>query len=152
MSHRPTDTLTVGEVAIRAGIATSAVRFYEDQGLISSARTPGNQRRYPRHVLRRISIIQAARRFGITLAEVAAVFDGLPEDRMPSKADWKRISRRWHAQLEARRHEIERLEAELTGCIGCGCLSLQTCRVVNRDDQLFSQGPGPRRLIPDQDG
>ena len=148
MLHKPTDMLTVGEVAQRAGIATSAVRFYVDQGLITAVRTSGNQRRYPRHVLRRVSIIQAARRFGVTLAEVATIFDGLPADRMPSKADWTRISQRWHAQLQARRREIERLEAELTGCIGCGCLSLTTCRIVNPDDQLSRQGPGPRRLIP----
>lgn len=152
MPNKPTDMLTVGDVAARAGIATSAVRFYEDQGLISAARTTGNQRRYPRHVLRRISIIQAARRFGVTLAEVAAVFDGLPEDRMPSKTDWTRISRRWHARLQARRREIEVLEAELTGCIGCGCLSLNTCRLVNPDDELSRQGPGPRRLIPARGG
>lgn len=147
LSYKPTDMLTVGEVAQRAGIATSAVRFYEDQGLITSVRTLGNQRRYPRHVLRRISIIQAARRFGVTLAEVSAVFTDLPDNRMPSKADWNRISRHWHAQLQARRLEIEHLEAELTGCIGCGCLSLATCRIVNHDDELARQGPGPRRLI-----
>ncbi|MGY4709192.1 redox-sensitive transcriptional activator SoxR [Mycolicibacterium sp. CBM1] len=148
MPFAPTDMLTVGEVAHRSGIATSAVRFYEDQGLISSVRTTGNQRRYPRHVLRRISIILAARRFGITLAEVAEVFEGLPDNRMPSKRDWTRISRRWHAQLEARRREIEKLEDELTGCIGCGCLSLATCRIVNPGDELSELGPGPRRLIP----
>lgn len=148
MPFAPIDMLTVGEVAHRSGIATSAVRFYEDQGLISSVRTAGNQRRYPRHVLRRISIILAARRFGITLAEVAEVFEGLPDNRMPSKRDWTRISRRWHAQLEARRREIEKLEDELTGCIGCGCLSLATCRIVNPEDELSELGPGPRRLIP----
>ncbi|WP_026357245.1 redox-sensitive transcriptional activator SoxR [Mycobacterium sp. 141] len=147
MSHNPTELLTVGEVAQRAGMATSAVRFYEQQGLITSTRTSGNQRRYPRHVLRRISIIQAAQRFGVTLAEVAAVLSDLPDNRMPSKSDWTGISRRWHAQLEARRREIEHLESELTGCIGCGCLSLATCRIVNPDDALSRNGPGPRRLI-----
>lgn len=152
MTFAPTDMLTVGEVARRTGIATSAVRFYEDQGLISSVRTTGNQRRYPRHVLRRISIILAARRFGITLAEVAEVFEGLPDNRMPSKRDWTRISRRWHAQLEARRRELEKLEEELTGCIGCGCLSLSTCRIVNPGDALSELGPGPRRLMPPNPG
>ncbi|UOR02459.1 redox-sensitive transcriptional activator SoxR [Leucobacter allii] len=146
MSYAPTDLLTVGEVARRAGIATSAVRFYEDQGLISSVRTAGNQRRYPRYVLRRIGIISAARRFGIPLAEVSQVFDSLPENRMPGKADWRRISRRWHKRLEVRRRELERLEEELVGCIGCGCLSLNTCRVLNPDDQLSAEGPGARRL------
>jgi MerR family transcriptional regulator, redox-sensitive transcriptional activator SoxR len=147
LSHNPTELLTVGEVAQRVGMATSAIRFYEQQGLITSTRTQGNQRRYPRHVLRRISIIQAAQRFGVTLAEVATVLADLPEGRMPSKADWTRLSRRWHAQLEARRREIEHLESELTGCIGCGCLSLATCRIVNPDDALAHDGPGPRRLI-----
>lgn len=146
MSYAPTDLLTVGEVARRAGIATSAVRFYEDQGLISSVRTAGNQRRYPRYVLRRIGIITAARRFGISLTEVAQVFDSLPENRMPGKTDWRRISKRWHERLEVRRRELERLEEELVGCIGCGCLSLNTCRVLNPDDQLSSEGPGARRL------
>ncbi|MEZ0050478.1 MerR family redox-sensitive transcriptional activator SoxR [Mycobacterium sp. MAA66] len=148
MPHKPTDMLTVGEVAHRAGIAPSAVRFYEEHGLISSVRTAGNQRRYARHVLRRLSIVLAARRFGIPLAEVATTFETLPSDHMPSKRDWIRISRIWHAQLAARRREIERLEEELTGCIGCGCLSLKTCRVFNPGDQLSEQGPGPRRLIP----
>lgn len=146
MSYAPTDLLTVGEVARRAGIATSAVRFYEDQGLISSVRTAGNQRRYPRYVLRRIGIISAARRFGIPLAEVAQVFESLPENRMPGKTDWRKISKRWHERLEARRRELERLEEELVGCIGCGCLSLNTCRVLNPDDQLSAEGPGARRL------
>ncbi|MDK0520626.1 redox-sensitive transcriptional activator SoxR [Streptomyces sp. ML-6] len=138
--------MTIGEVARRAGIATSAVRFYEDQGLISSIRTSGNQRRYPRHMLRRIGIIVASRRFGIPLAEVAELFASLPEERMPGKSDWRRISRRWHDRLEARRRELEQLEEELIGCIGCGCLSLNTCRVLNPDDTLSAEGPGPRRL------
>lgn len=146
MSQSPTDLLTVGEVARRAGIAASAVRFYEEQGLIASVRTAGNQRRYPRHVLRRIGIIVAARRFGIPLSEVAGVFADLPHDRMPGKTDWRRISRGWHDRLETRRRELERLEDELIGCIGCGCLSLNTCRVLNPEDRLGAEGPGARRL------
>ncbi|WP_280452305.1 redox-sensitive transcriptional activator SoxR [Nocardia cyriacigeorgica] len=142
----PTDLLTVGEVAQRAGIATSAVRFYEDQGLITSIRTSGNQRRFRRHVLRRLSLILVAKRLGIPLTEVAEVFAALPEDRMPSKRDWQRISRRWRSHLAARRRELEALERELTGCIGCGCLSLQTCWVLNPGDSLSDEGPGPRRL------
>ncbi|MEU9607301.1 redox-sensitive transcriptional activator SoxR [Streptomyces sp. NPDC048057] len=142
--------MTVGEVARRAGVATSAVRFYEEQGLISSERTTGNQRRFRRHVLRRLSLILAAKRLGIPLAELAEVFATLPEHRMPGKRDWERISLRWAAHLEARRQEIERLEQELTGCIGCGCLSLQRCRVLNPGDELAAQGAGPRRLIPDE--
>ncbi|WJJ14350.1 redox-sensitive transcriptional activator SoxR (plasmid) [Prescottella equi] len=151
MTYAPTDLMTIGEVARRAGVATSAVRFYEEQGLISSARTSGNQRRYPRHVLRRIGIIVAARRFGIPLSEVAEVFASLPEGRMPGKTDWRKISKRWHARLEARRREIQRLEEELIGCIGCGCLSLNSCRIINPDDQLSAEGPGPRRLQGDHE-
>ncbi|MFH8617484.1 redox-sensitive transcriptional activator SoxR [Streptomyces sp. NPDC017979] len=142
--------MTVGEVARRAGVATSAVRFYEAQGLISAERTAGNQRRYRRHVLRRLSLVLTAKRLGIPLAELAEVFATLPEHRMPSKRDWERISRQWAAHLAARRREIERLERELTGCIGCGCLSLQRCRVLNPGDELAAQGAGPRRLIPDE--
>ena len=151
MSYTPKDLLTVGEVAKRAGIATSAVRFYEDQKLISSVRTAGNQRRYPRYVLRRIGIILAARRFGIPLSEVSDMFARLPDDRMPSKRDWRRISAAWHGKLEARRQEIERLWEELSGCIGCGCLSLNTCRILNPEDRLSAEGPGARRLHHDSD-
>ncbi|MFI1827421.1 redox-sensitive transcriptional activator SoxR [Streptomyces sp. NPDC020412] len=142
--------MTVGEVARRAGVATSAVRFYEAQGLISAERTAGNQRRYRRHVLRRLSLVLTAKRLGIPLAELAEVFAALPEHRMPSKRDWERISRRWAAHLAARRREIERLERELTGCIGCGCLSLQRCRVLNPGDELGALGSGPRRLTPEE--
>ncbi|MFJ4167462.1 redox-sensitive transcriptional activator SoxR [Microbacterium sp. NPDC089698] len=148
MKQRPTDLLTIGEVAQRSGVATSAIRFYEEQGLISSTRTTGNQRRYPRYVLRRIGIIVAARRFGVPLTEVADVFEELPEDRMPGKSDWRRISKNWHERLEAKRREIELLEEELVGCIGCGCLSLKTCFVLNPNDALAAEGAGPRRLEP----
>ena len=142
----PQDLLTVGEVAKRAGIATSAVRFYEEQGLITAERTAGNQRRYPRYVLRRIGVILAARRFGIPLAELTEVFAKLPDDRMPSKSDWRRISNSWRERLEERRRELQQLEDELVGCIGCGCLSLNTCNVLNPGDQLGEEGVGPVRL------
>ncbi|MEV7024039.1 redox-sensitive transcriptional activator SoxR [Kitasatospora sp. NPDC093558] len=148
MDTAPVDLLSVGEVARRAGIATSAVRFYEEQGLISSERTTGNQRRYRRHVLRRLSLVLVAKRLGIPLSEVAEVFAALPEDRMPSKRDWERISTKWAEQLRIRRAELERLESELTGCIGCGCVSLRRCRVLNPGDELAAEGPGPRRLPP----
>lgn len=143
---RPTTLLTIGELAARAGIATSAVRFYEKQGLLASVRTAGNQRRYPRHTLRRLSIVLAARRFGIPLDEVAELFATLPDDRMPGRRDWARIARLWHSRLEARRREIEQLESELTGCLGCGCLSLSTCSVLNPGDTLGAGGSGPLRL------
>lgn len=145
-----TELLTVGEVARRVGIATSAVRFYESEGLISSVRTSGNQRRYPRHTLRRLSIVVFAKRLGIPLAEVAEVFASLPGDRMPGKRDWARISARWSALLEERRLQIQRLEKELAGCIGCGCLSLNTCTALNPGDALATEGAGPQRLLHEQ--
>ncbi|MGO2861592.1 MAG: redox-sensitive transcriptional activator SoxR [Brevibacterium sp.] len=144
----PTDLLSVGDVAVRTGVAVSALHFYERQGLISAVRTSGGQRRYARHVIRRISVIQVAKRMGIPLAEVAEVFEDLPADRMPGKADWRRISERWRTKLEARRKEIERMESELVECIGCGCVSLRSCRVLNPDDELGSDGSGPR-LLPE---
>lgn len=144
----PTDLLSVGEVARRTGVAVSALHFYEREGLISAARSSGGQRRYARHVIRRVSLIQVAKRMGIPLAEVAEVFADLPHERMPSKTDWRRISERWQGKLEARRREIERMESELFECIGCGCLSLRTCRVLNPDDALASGGAGPR-LLPE---
>ncbi len=147
MTRTPTDLLTIGELARRAGVATSAVRFYEEQGLISAVRTAGNQRRYPRHVLRRLSLVLFAKRLGIPLAEVAEVFAGLPDDRMPGKRDWDRIAKRWSDHLEARRREIEQLQRELTGCIGCGCLSLRRCYVLNPGDSLSEHGSGPQRLL-----
>ncbi|MFP3395842.1 redox-sensitive transcriptional activator SoxR [Brevibacterium sp. H602] len=144
----PTDILSVGDVAARTGVAVSALHFYERQGLIASVRTAGGQRRYARHVLRRVSVIQVAKRMGIPLAEVAEVFEDLPADRMPGKTDWRRISERWRGKLEARRKEIERMESELVECIGCGCVSLRSCRVLNPDDALGSNGSGPR-LLPE---
>ncbi|RKT55257.1 redox-sensitive transcriptional activator SoxR [Saccharothrix australiensis] len=153
MTRTPTELLTIGELARRAGVATSAVRFYEEQGLISSVRTAGNQRRYPRHVLRRLSLVLFAKRLGIPLAEVAEVFAALPDDHMPGKRDWDRIARRWSDHLEARRREIEQLQRELTGCIGCGCLSLRRCYVLNPGDSLGTRGSGPQRLLhPDARG
>lgn len=151
MAQTPTDLLTVGELAHRAGVATSAVRFYEEQGLISSIRTPGNQRRYRRHELRRLSLVLFAKRLGIPLAEVAEVFQSLPDNRMPSKRDWQRISRRWNDHLEARRREIEQLQSELTDCIGCGCLSLRRCYLLNPADSLAARGAGPQRLLHPDD-
>jgi MerR family redox-sensitive transcriptional activator SoxR len=132
----------------RTGVAPSALRFYEDLGLIASARTGGNQRRYPRHMLRRVSLISVAKRLGIPLSDVQAVFETVPLDATPSHADWQRASRRWKAQLEKRRRGIERLERELTGCIGCGCLSMKACGLLNPDDELGDDGAGPRRLGP----
>jgi MerR family redox-sensitive transcriptional activator SoxR len=144
--HAPGELLTVGEMTRRTGVAASALRFYEDLGLIAAERTAGNQRRYARHMLRRVSLITVAKRLGIPLADVQATFDDVPLDRPPSHADWQRASRRWKRLLEERRQGIERLERELTGCIGCGCLSMKACGLLNPDDALGDRGSGPRRV------
>lgn len=142
----PSEPLTIGEVMRRTGVSASALHFYERKGLISSVRTSSNQRLYERHMLRRISLVLVAKRLGIPLADVARVFDRLPTDHAPTHEDWQRVSRAWKRQLEERRRQIESLERELTGCIGCGCLSLKACLLLNPDDALQSQGPGPVRI------
>jgi MerR family redox-sensitive transcriptional activator SoxR len=144
--HAPDELLTVREMSQRTGVAPSALRFYEDLGLIASVRTGGNQRRYARHMLRRVSLISVAKRLGIPLADVQSAFEALSLDTPPSHADWQRASRRWKKTLEERRLGIERLERELTGCIGCGCLSMKACGLLNPDDALADGGVGPRRL------
>jgi MerR family redox-sensitive transcriptional activator SoxR len=139
------DLLTIGEVAERSGVSVPTVRFYEERGLVTSTRTHGNQRRFERHVLRRIAVVRAAQRFGLTLAEVAEALETLPHDRPPTKRDWARMSARWHAALSARIEAMERVRDGLSSCIGCGCLSLRSCPVYNHDDELAEEGPGPRR-------
>lgn len=146
--HAPDELMTIGEMSRRTGVAASALRFYEDLGLIASLRSDGNQRRYPRHMLRRISLISVAKRLGIPLTDVQAVFAHVPLDTTPSHEDWQRASRRWKKQLEERRLAIERLERELTGCIGCGCLSMKACGLLNPDDALGESGVGAQRLEP----
>ena len=146
--HAPDELLTVGEMSRRTGVAPSALRFYEELGLIASTRSGGNQRRYARHMLRRVSLIVVAKRLGIPLTDVQSAFANVPLDTTPSHADWQRASRRWKAQLEERRRGIERLERELTGCIGCGCLSMKACGLLNPDDTLGDDGVGARRLGP----
>ncbi|MGW8482349.1 redox-sensitive transcriptional activator SoxR [Microbacterium sp. NPDC055903] len=140
------DLLTIGEMSRRTGVAASALHFYEQLGLIASSRTPGNQRRYARHMLRRVSLITVAKRLGIPLGDVQEAFADVPLTRTPSHAEWQRASRRWKRDLERRREGIERLERELTGCIGCGCLSMKACGLLNPDDALGASGTGPRRL------
>ncbi|MDF9877370.1 redox-sensitive transcriptional activator SoxR [Cellulosimicrobium cellulans] len=142
MSLEPDDLLAVGEVAHRTGVAVSALHYYEQLGLIASTRTAGNQRRYPR----RISLIVVAKRLGIPLADVQEVFTSLPLDHPPSQRDWRRVAKLWNDELELRRTQIDHLQRELTGCIGCGCLSLKACRLLNPEDALGSDGPGPRRI------
>lgn len=139
------DLLTIGEVAARSGVSVPTVRFYEEKGLIASTRTAGNQRRYSRHTLRRIAVVRAGQRFGLTLAELADALAVLPHDRPPTKRDWSRMSRRWHDLLTERIEAMKRVRDGLTDCIGCGCLSLATCPVYNADDALSREGPGPRR-------
>jgi MerR family redox-sensitive transcriptional activator SoxR len=139
------DLLTIGEVATRSGMSVPAVRFYEERGLVSSVRTSGNQRRYERHVLRRIAVVRAGQRFGLTLAEVGDALATLPADHPPTKRDWARMSRRWHDLLTARIEAMTKVRDDLASCIGCGCLSLRSCPVYNRDDELAAQGPGPQR-------
>ena len=142
------DVLSVGEMSRRTGLAVSALHFYERHGLIASSRTSGNQRRYPRHMLRRISLILVAKRLGIPLSEVAEAFAGLPMDSEPTTEDWKRVSQVWKVHLEERRRAIVQLEKELVGCIGCGCLSMRSCDLLNPGDVLGSRGSGPVRLQP----
>jgi MerR family redox-sensitive transcriptional activator SoxR len=141
------DLLTVGELAARSGMAPSALRYYERLGLIRSTRTAGNQRRYERSELRRVAFIRVSAQVGVPLEEIGAALAGLPTGRTPTKADWARLSRAWRARLDARIALLERLRDTLTGCIGCGCLSLQTCRLYNPDDDLAGSGPGPVRLL-----
>ena len=138
--------LTVGQVAARSGAAVSALHFYERKGLITSRRTAGNQRRYPRDVLRRVALIRVAQRVGIPLADVAAVLDLLPDGRTPTREDWQRISACWRAELDARIRRLQQLRDDFTDCIGCGCLSIDRCALANPHDSLGAQGTGPQRL------
>ena len=140
--------LTIGELARRSGVATSAVRFYEARGLIASERTAGNQRRYPQSTLRRIAFVRTAQRVGLTLDEIGEALSTLPDNRTPTKADWHRLSRAWRPRLDEQIRRIELLRERLDGCIGCGCLSLRSCSLVNPGDELASYGPGPVRLEP----
>jgi MerR family redox-sensitive transcriptional activator SoxR len=138
--------LSIGETASRSGVAASALRFYEDQRLITSRRTSGNQRQYLRSTLRRIAFVQAAQRVGLALSEIKAALDSLPEDRTPTRADWSRLSKSWRGRLDQRIAELERLRDDLDTCIGCGCLSLQRCNLYNKNDRLAKCGPGARLL------
>ncbi|MBB3395632.1 MULTISPECIES: redox-sensitive transcriptional activator SoxR [unclassified Rhizobium] len=138
--------LTVGEVADRSGLAVSALHFYEAKGLISSIRSRGNQRRFGRDVLRRLGIIKVAQRVGIPLAEIQAAFDTLPQGRTPTATDWQRLSAVWKEDLDTRISRLIALRDRLTDCIGCGCLSVESCPLRNPDDRLAKDGPGPRLL------
>ncbi len=137
--------LSVGEVARRSGVAVSALHFYERKGLIRSLRNAGNQRRFPREVLRRLAVIRVAQRVGMPLEAVGVALAELPEGRTPTRAEWARMSARWRSELDERIQMLQFLRDQLTGCIGCGCLSLQRCRLANPGDVLGEQGDGPQR-------
>ena len=148
-SSTPSRELTVGQLSARSGVPITALRFYEAKGLISSQRNAGNQRRYPRDVLRRVALIKTAQRLGIPLASIQAALQTLPQDRAPSVDDWNRLSSRWKADLDERISRLSALRDQLSGCIGCGCLSMEACPLRNWGDVLGTEGPGPRLL--DQD-
>jgi len=144
------ELLTIGEVSRRSGVASSALRFYEQRGLIGSERAGSGHRRYLRSVLRRIAFIVFAQRVGLTLEEIGEELAKLPGDRVPTKRDWSRLSSGWRHRIEARIAELQRLQKGLTECIGCGCLSLDRCRLANPEDRAASLGPGPRYWIGDR--
>lgn len=150
MRHR-TDLLTIGETAERSGVATSALRYYESQGLISATRTTGNQRRYQRSTLRRVAFIRSAQRVGLSLEEITAALATLPSGRTPTKADWTRLSRSWRGRIDDQIERLERLRDRLDSCIGCGCLSLNRCSLSNPDDRVRTRGPGAVYLEPSAD-
>jgi redox-sensitive transcriptional activator SoxR len=142
--------LTISEVSRRSGVAASALRFYEERGLITSERAGSGHRRYPRAVLRRIAFIVFAQRVGLTLEEIGSELGKLPPDRAPNRRDWSRLSSRWSSRIDQRIAELERLKAGLTECIGCGCLSLERCKLANPDDRAAARGAGPRYWIGDR--
>ena len=143
------DRITIGELSARSGVATSALRFYEERRLIAAERTTGNQRVYARPTLRRVAFIRAAQEVGLTLDEIGQALAALPTDRTPMKRDWERLSRAWRSRLDERIAELERLRDTLTGCIGCGCLSLRKCTLLNGADRVAMNGPGARYLLGD---
>ena len=146
------DHLSIGQVSERSGVPHTALRFYEERGLIHAERSGGNQRRYPRAVLRRIAFIRSAQRVGLTLEQISDALATLPRDHAPTKADWTRLSRNWRDELDLRIDALQRLRDRLTGCIGCGCLSLRTCTLNNPDDALADSGPGAPLLSPVGEG
>lgn len=145
----PDDTMSIGQLARRSGVATSALRFYEERGLIAAERSDGNQRRYRRSALRRVAVIRAAQTFGLSLTEIGEAMATLPPDRAPSKKDWERLSRAWRERLDRRIEALQGLRDDIGGCIGCGCLSLTACALFNAEDRAAARGPGARYLMGD---
>ena len=140
--------LPVGTVAERSGLSVSALHFYESNGLITSTRSAGNQRRYARDTLRRLAFIRASQRVGIPLADIREALDSLPQKRTPTAADWARLADRWRARLDESIDQLTRLREDLGSCIGCGCLSLTACKLANYADRMAQEGSGARRLMP----
>lgn len=143
------ESLSIGAVGERTGVAPSALRFYEAEGLIHSTRTAAGHRRYPRDVIRRISFIRVAQHVGLSLEEIRDALASLPDNRTPTQRDWERLARSWRPRIDAQIGLLERLRDRLTGCIGCGCLSMKVCRLLNPGDELASRGPGPRFVLDD---
>jgi MerR family transcriptional regulator, redox-sensitive transcriptional activator SoxR len=141
--------LTISELAARSGAAPSALRYYEELGLIEAERTAGNQRRYARHMLRLVAFIKAGRRLGLSLGEIKLALDRLPCGKAPTRAEWSRAAKMWQARIHAQIADLERLSSTLGSCIGCGCLSLRTCALYNTDDEAGARGPGARWLLDD---
>jgi MerR family redox-sensitive transcriptional activator SoxR len=150
MTDSPAKFLTIAELSARSGAAPSALRYYEDIGLIQAERTSGNQRRYPRYMLRRIAFIRAGRQLGLSLREIKAALDTLPGNKAPTRAQWRRAARAWQERIDERVAQLQRLSDTLGGCIGCGCLSLKTCALYNPSDTAAGLGPGARWLLGDE--
>ena len=144
---RKTDLVSIGEMARRTGLSVSAIRFYEDKGLVEPIRTSGNQRRFFRSDIRRLSFILIAQQLGLALAEIEEEIRKLPQGRTPTARDWQKISRSIRGQLDAKISQLEKTRDRLDGCIGCGCLSLRKCQLYNRDDHLAERGAGPRKVF-----
>jgi MerR family redox-sensitive transcriptional activator SoxR len=149
MTGREPDGLTIGELSARTGVAPSALRFYESQGLIHARRTSGGQRRYHRETLRRVAFLRIAQQVGLSLEEIREAMATLPDNRTPTRKDWERLSASWRHRLDRRIRLLQRLRDDLSGCIGCGCLSLAICPLYNPDDELAAEGPGARILLRD---
>jgi MerR family redox-sensitive transcriptional activator SoxR len=141
------EDLTIGELSVRSGVAPSALRFYEAEGLIDARRTSGNQRRYDRAVLRRVALIQAGRAAGVRLERIRAALDTLPDARTPTRRDWERLSRGWREDLDRQIATLEALRSRLTTCIGCGCLSIDRCSLLNPEDEAAGRGAGAHYLL-----
>lgn len=141
------DELTIGALSERTGVATSALRYYESEGLITAGRSPAGQRRYQRDTIRRVSFVRAAQEAGLSLAEVRESLVSMPGSRTPTAKDWDRLAESWRPRIDAQIRMLERLRDRLDGCIGCGCLSMTTCHMLNPEDAVFVRGPGPRFVI-----